>query len=104
MGIQSAHADSLIYRALVDTAFLPMNTCTPDDITQLLIESDAISADDEVLTDAPLKQMGVQSLDKFNLFLLVEEKFGVQVPDEEFDNLDTITTIATYVTEKAATS
>ncbi len=77
-----------------------MNACTNEDITQLLIESDAMAEGDEVLVDAPLKQMGVQSLDKFNLFLLVEERYGVAIPDEDFEKLDTISAIASYVSEK----
>ncbi|MCB1230177.1 MAG: acyl carrier protein [Verrucomicrobiae bacterium] len=79
-----------------------MNACTNEDIIQLLIESDALAEGDEVLVDAPLKQMGIQSLDKFNLFLLVEERHGVQIPDEDFEKLDTVSAIAAYVSEKQA--
>ena len=79
-----------------------MAACTNADVVQLLIESDALTEDDEVIEDAPLKQMGIQSLDKFNVFLLIEEKYGVEVPDDDFDKLDTIQAIASYVTEKSA--
>lgn len=74
-----------------------MKTCTNSDVVQLLIESDALAEDDEILPYAPLKQMGVQSLDKFNLFLLIEERFEVLVPDDEFERLDSISSIAEYI-------
>jgi acyl carrier protein len=77
-----------------------MKTCSNEDIVRLLIESAALEEGDEVIVDAPLKQMGVQSLDKFNVFLLIEDRYGIQVPDDEFDQLDTIEAIATYVSGK----
>lgn len=77
-----------------------MSTCTNNDIVKLLIESEALAEGDQVLFDASLKEMGVTSLDKFNLFLLIEERFGVQVPDDDFAALQTINEIVAYISKR----
>ncbi len=77
-----------------------MSTCTTDDIVKLLKETEALKEGNSVLFDAPLKAMGVTSLDKFNLFLLIEERFGIQVPDADFEALDTINDIVAYVSKR----
>ena len=80
-----------------------MKTCTNNDIIRLLIESDAMAETDEFLPDVPLKQMGIQSLDKFNLFLLIEESFDLEIPDDQLERLDSISSIAEYVTANLPT-
>lgn len=77
-----------------------MSTCTNNDIVKLLIESEALSEGDQVLFDVPLNEMGVTSLDKFNLFLLIEERFGIQVPDDDFTVLQTINEIVAYISKR----
>lgn len=79
-----------------------MERCANEDIVRFLMESEAIGESDEIAFDMPLKQLGVDSLDKFNLFLLVEEKFSVTVPDEDFAALDTIQAITDYINRAVA--
>ena len=50
----------------------------------------------------PLKDLGVDSLDIASIFLAIRENFGVLVPDDEIDALDTIERIALYVDEHQA--
>lgn len=76
-----------------------MSKCTNSEVIEILRESDAVTVTGDLPVDVPLKQLGVQSLDKFNVFLLIEEKFGVTVPDEDFDKLDSIESIAAYINE-----
>ena len=47
----------------------------------------------------PLKDLGIDSLDVASIFLAIREDFGVVVPDEEIDALDTIERIALYLDE-----
>ena len=49
--------------------------------------------------DKPLKDLGVDSLDVAGIFLAIQEKFGVRVPDAEIDALDTLRRIAQYLDE-----
>lgn len=50
--------------------------------------------------DKPLKELGVDSLDIAGIFLAIQEKLGVRVPDDEIDALDTVSRIAHYVDGK----
>jgi acyl carrier protein len=46
---------------------------------------------DEVPSDARLKEdLGVDSLLAMELMLLIDKKFGIEIPDEEFDTLLTV--------------
>jgi acyl carrier protein len=55
-----------------------------------------IDADLEKNKDATFWELGLDSLDIFNLFLELETITGKAVPDEEIDNLVTITAILKY--------
>jgi acyl carrier protein len=50
----------------------------------------------------PLDEQGVDSLDMSHVMLLVEEKLGVRIPDEDLDSLRTLDDIVAYVTNKSA--
>lgn len=77
-----------------------MSTCTNTDIVNLLIESEALTHEIPVSYDASFKEMGITSLDKFNLFLLIEERFGIQVPDADFAALNNINETVAYVSKR----
>lgn len=47
--------------------------------------------------DTPLKDLGVDSLDVAGIFLALQEKLGVRVPDDEIDALNTVRLIAAYL-------
>jgi acyl carrier protein len=55
-----------------------------------------IDADLEKNKDATFGELGLDSLDVFNLFPELETITGKAVPDEEIDNLVTITAILKY--------
>jgi acyl carrier protein len=50
--------------------------------------------------DTPLKDLGVDSLDIAGIFLAIQEKLGVRVPDDEIDQLDTVRRIADYLDKR----
>lgn len=52
--------------------------------------------------DALLRENGVDSLDMANILLSIEEKYGVKIPDEDIEKLDTINAIALYLSNKQA--
>lgn len=47
--------------------------------------------------DTSLRELGLDSLDLANLFLAIEEKFDLKIPDDAFKELDSVNTIAGYV-------
>ncbi len=51
-----------------------------------------------------LRDIGVDSLDLSGILLEVEEKYGVKVPDEDINRLQTIDNIVDYVNEKSGGS
>lgn len=42
---------------------------------------------------------GIDSLDMMNLFLLIEEKYNIKIPDKEISKLNTIRKIVDYINE-----
>lgn len=47
--------------------------------------------------DKALKDLGVDSLDVAGIFLAIQEKLGVRVPDSDIDGLNTVRLIANYL-------
>lgn len=49
---------------------------------------------------APFREAGVDSLDMANILLLIEEKYGLKISDEEARTLRTVEAIATFLAAK----
>lgn len=47
-----------------------------------------------------LEDLGADSLDVVELIMAVEEEFGIEIPDEDAENLTTVGQIQAYVAEK----
>lgn len=47
--------------------------------------------------DTLLSKSGIDSLEMMNVFLAIEEKFGIKIPDEDIDALDTVDDIIAYL-------
>jgi acyl carrier protein len=54
-----------------------------------------------LLTDIPLVEQGLDSLDMFNVFLNVEEKYNIKIEDKDFDVLKTINDIVAFIDNRA---
>ncbi|MCI6768319.1 MAG: acyl carrier protein [Lachnospiraceae bacterium] len=55
-----------------------------------------------VTTDTKLKgDLIMDSLDGVELVMALEEKFGVEIPNEDMANLETVGDIVTYIDKKA---
>jgi acyl carrier protein len=44
-----------------------------------------------------LKEAGIDSLEVMNVFLAIEEKYGIKISDEDIDELNTIDAIVAYL-------
>ena len=51
--------------------------------------------------DKPLKDLGLDSLDIANMLLVVEEQFGLKIPDADVQDLSTLAAIVRYVEARA---
>jgi acyl carrier protein len=67
-----------------------------------LFTSAGLEVDSSIMItdELPFADLGLDSLDIFNLFLAIETEFGVEVPDEDIDSLITIGALKVYVNEK----
>lgn len=63
-----------------------------------IIENEGVSVDLAALREnALLTEAGIDSLEMMNVFLAIEEKFGIKIPDEDLDALSTIDGIVAYL-------
>lgn len=60
----------------------------------------AVELQSPIPTDEVFSELGLDSLDVFNIFIELETLTGIQVPDDEIENLQTIDSIHAYVAAK----
>jgi acyl carrier protein len=67
----------------------------------VLVDEFGVPADD-VAADATFEALGLDSLDVVELTLVLEERTGVKLEDEELEDVRTVQDAIDKVTEKAA--
>ncbi|WP_276882088.1 acyl carrier protein [Campylobacter cuniculorum] len=67
------------------------------DIVKILGEIGVLADLNSLEFSKPLKDQGIDSLDMANLFLNIQEKYGINVGLEEAKELDTIEKIVNYL-------
>ena len=66
-------------------------------VRELLVEELQVNPDD-VTMDAELsKDLGINSIEQYELAMMCEEKFGVEINDEEFHKFVTIGDVVNYL-------
>jgi acyl carrier protein len=55
---------------------------------------------DSLDPDKDLATQGIDSLDMLSVFLLLQEKFNIEIPDEDIPKLNTLNAIVEYVNQK----
>jgi len=74
---------------------------TSEEIRDILIEEvDGLVDMSTLENNVSLSDQGVDSLDMSNIYLLIEEKYNVKVPDADLDQLTTIDAIVLYLAKK----
>ena len=61
-------------------------------VDQLGVESDKVTADAKFIED-----LGADSLDTVELVMAFEEKFDIEVPDEEAEKLQSVADVVAYI-------
>lgn len=64
-------------------------------VEQLDVEEDAVTMEASITED-----LGADSLDVVDLVMSIEESFGVEIPDEEVENIKTVGDIVKYIENK----
>ncbi|WP_337400944.1 acyl carrier protein [Ruminococcus sp.] len=63
---------------------------------QFDVEEDKITADTDLQED-----LGADSLDVVDLLMSIEDEFGVEVPDDEIENIKTVGSLVSYIEANA---
>ena len=74
---------------------------TFEKITEILAEQldadrDAMTADTKIADD-----LGADSLDLVDLLMSIEDEFGIEIPDEDVEGIQTIGDIVEYINSKS---
>ena len=71
-----------------------------DDIKEVVVEQLSVNID-EVKDDAKfVEDLGADSLDVVELVMALEEKFDIEIPDDEAEKITTVADVVTYVESK----
>ncbi len=71
-----------------------------DDIKEVVVEQLSVNAD-EVKEDAKfVEDLGADSLDVVELVMALEEKFDIEIPDDEAEKIATVADVVAYVESK----
>ena len=63
---------------------------------QFDVEEDKVTADTDLQED-----LGADSLDVVELLMSIEDEFGVEVPDDEIENIKTVGSLVSYIEANA---
>ncbi len=71
-----------------------------DDIKEVVVEQLSVSAD-EVKEDSKfVEDLGADSLDVVELVMALEEKFDIEIPDDEAEKIQTVRDVLNYIESK----
>ncbi|EAK0950615.1 acyl carrier protein [Campylobacter lari] len=70
------------------------------DILEILKEVGVLIDVNTLEINKPLKDQGVDSLDMANLFLILQEKYNIEIPMEDVEKLISIENIEQYINLK----
>jgi len=71
-----------------------------DDIKEVVVEQLSVSVD-EVKEDAKfVEDLGADSLDVVELVMALEEKFDIEIPDDEAEKIQTLNDVVAYIESK----
>ena len=65
-------------------------------VEQLDVEEEKVSMEASIMDD-----LGADSLDIVDLVMSLEDEFGVEIPDEEVENIKTVGDIVKYIEDNA---
>ena len=73
---------------------------TIENIKDIIAEAETLGDGNHLKIDTPLIEQGMDSLDIVNVFLLIQEKFDIEIPDDDYIQLETIDKIVEYINTK----
>jgi len=75
---------------------------TIENVKEVIAEAEVLGDASDMQSDIALREQGIDSLDVVNVYLLLEEKFGIKIPDEDLNQVQTIDAIVEYINKQLA--
>ncbi|MBX7158354.1 MAG: acyl carrier protein [Verrucomicrobiia bacterium] len=70
-------------------------------VKEIIVEQLGVNAEQVVPEAKFIEDLGADSLDTVELVMAFEEEFGVEVPDEDAEKLQTVGNVVDYLRDKA---
>lgn len=70
---------------------------TRENILSIIQKTKAVEDATKLRDDVKLSDQGIDSLGIFSVLLLISEQYDIDIPDEDSDNLNTISEIVEYL-------
>lgn len=67
-----------------------------DEVLAAIRDSEMLDDVSRLRDDVKLTEQGIDSLGMFNVLLVLSERYGIQIPDQDAEKLNTISQITEY--------
>ncbi|MBI4208305.1 MAG: acyl carrier protein [Deltaproteobacteria bacterium] len=78
-----------------------MATSVEDRVRKIVAKQLGLQEDEITLDKAFIDDLGADSLDIVELVMAMEEEFGIEIPDEEAEKIQTVKDVVDYITENS---
>ncbi|MBI3306257.1 MAG: acyl carrier protein [Candidatus Omnitrophica bacterium] len=75
-----------------------------DKITEIIVEQLGVKPEEVVPEASFVDDLGADSLDTVELVMALEEEFGIEIPDEDAEKIQTVGDAIRYIEEKAGSN
>ena len=72
-----------------------------DDIKEVVVEQLSVNPDEVKEESKFVEDLGADSLDIVELVMALEEKFDIEIPDDEAEKIQTVQDVLNYIENKA---
>lgn len=73
-----------------------------DKITEIIVEQLGVKAEEVTAEASFVDDLGADSLDTVELVMALEEEFGIEIPDEDAEKIQTVGDAIKYIEEKCS--
>ena len=72
-----------------------------DKITEIIVEQLGVKPEEVTAEASFVDDLGADSLDTVELVMALEEEFGIEIPDEDAEKIQTVGDAVKYIEEKS---